>query len=83
MPAGRSVQTGSRNKFGMTLDKFGMTGRESMLDIKFLRENPQVVQKAAKDKGISIDVNHILEIDAKYRELSQSVQKLREERNKA
>jgi len=53
-----------------------------MIDIKFLRENPQVVQKAARDKGIDVDVNHILEIDAKYRELQQSVQKLREERNK-
>lgn len=52
-----------------------------MLDIKFIRENPQVVQKAGKDKGIDMDINHVLEIDAKYRELSISVQKLREERN--
>lgn len=53
-----------------------------MLDIKFIRENPSVVQKAAKDKGVDIDVNHILEIDNKQRELNQSVQKLREERNR-
>lgn len=53
-----------------------------MLDIKFIRENPQVVQKAAKNKGIDLDINHILEIDAKYRELEQSVQQLRAERNR-
>ncbi|MEK7517121.1 MAG: serine--tRNA ligase [Patescibacteria group bacterium] len=52
-----------------------------MLDLKFIRENPSLVQKAAKDKGIDIDINHVLEIDAKHRELSLSVQKLREERN--
>ncbi len=53
-----------------------------MIDIKFIRENPQKVQEAAKNKGVDIDVNHVLEIDAKYRELSQAVQKLREERNR-
>lgn len=52
-----------------------------MIDIKLVRENPEKVQTAAKNKGIDVDINHILEIDAKYRELSQSVQKLREERN--
>jgi len=53
-----------------------------MLDLKFIRENPKIVQKAAKDKGIDVDVNHILEIDSKHKELFLSVQKLREERNK-
>ena len=52
-----------------------------MLDIKFIRENSSLVQKAAKDKGIEIDINHVLEIDSKHRELFISVQKLREERN--
>lgn len=52
-----------------------------MIDIKFIRENSKIVQKAAKDKGVDIDVNHILEIDKKHRELSLNVQKLREERN--
>lgn len=52
-----------------------------MIDLNFIRENPEKVQKAAKDKGVDIDVNHILEIDKKHRELSLNVQKLREERN--
>jgi len=53
-----------------------------MFDIKFIRENPSLVQKAAKDKGYDVDINHLLEIDSKHRELSIAVQKLREERNK-
>ncbi len=52
-----------------------------MIDIKFIRENPEIVQKAAKDKNIDINIAHVLEIDKKYKELSIVVQKLREERN--
>lgn len=53
-----------------------------MLDIKFIRENSKFVQEAAKNKGIEINIDHFLEIEDKYRELSVLVQKLREERNK-
>lgn len=52
-----------------------------MLDLKFIRENPEIVQKGAESKNISIDINHILDIDKQHRELSVNVQKLREERN--
>ena len=53
-----------------------------MLDTKFIREHPEVVKKAAKNKGVDVDINHLLEIDSKYLELQLSAQKLREERNK-
>ena len=53
-----------------------------MLDVKFIREYSKEVQQASKNKGIEVDINHVLEIDKKYRELLLSVQKLREERNK-
>lgn len=52
-----------------------------MIDIKLLRENPQKIQQAAKNKRIDLDVDHILEIDERYTELSRAVQALREERN--
>ena len=52
-----------------------------MLDIKFIRENPEKIQKSAKDKGIEVDVKHVLEIDNKFKDLSLQVQSLREERN--
>ena len=52
-----------------------------MLDIKFIRENPKVVERGARDKGIKIDISQVLDSDKNYRKLSESVQKLREERN--
>jgi seryl-tRNA synthetase len=52
-----------------------------MVDIKIIRENPEAIQKAAEAKGVKIDVKKLLDIDTKYRELSQSVQILRAERN--
>ena len=54
-----------------------------MLDIKFIRENPEIVQKAAKNKGVEIDIQKVLELDKKHSELNIKVQTLREERNKA
>jgi seryl-tRNA synthetase len=53
-----------------------------MIDLSLLREHPQAIQLAALHKGVTIDVDHILEIDQKYRELTISVQTLREERNR-
>jgi len=52
-----------------------------MIDIKFLRENAKKVEEQAKNKKYPVNVAHILDIDDKYRELSQIVQKLREDRN--
>ena len=52
-----------------------------MIDIKLLRENPEYFQKAANEKQIKLDIHHILQIDAVYRDLFQKVQTLREERN--
>lgn len=52
-----------------------------MLDIKYIRENPRLVQKSSSDKGFEVNVRHILELDKKVRDLESTVQKLREERN--
>lgn len=52
-----------------------------MIDINLIRENPERIQKAAKDKNVEVDIQHILEIDKKYKELLILVQKIREERN--
>src|SRR3989344_787774 len=54
-----------------------------MIDIKLIRENPQEIKKKIKDRGVDIDTDHILKLDTEVKELSTSVQKLREERNKA
>jgi seryl-tRNA synthetase len=53
-----------------------------MIDLKLFRENPSAFQLAALNKGVTIDVDHILEVDQKYREVSKEVQELREQRNR-
>lgn len=53
-----------------------------MLDIKYIRENPEAVEKAAKAKNVDININEIIDIDNSHRELVVEVQKLREDRNK-
>ena len=53
-----------------------------MLDIKFIRENPKLVEEKAKQKGYSVDVKKLLEVDEKRRKLIEEIDKLRSERNK-
>ncbi len=52
-----------------------------MLDIRFVRENPELVQENARNKGYDIDIAYILELDAKKRTLTGKVDELRERRN--
>ncbi|MBP9716642.1 MAG: serine--tRNA ligase [Candidatus Levybacteria bacterium] len=52
-----------------------------MIDIKYLRENSDEVEKAALAKKVQVSVSSILEIDSKKRELDSEVQVLREKRN--
>lgn len=52
-----------------------------MIDIKYLRENSEEIEKAALAKKVQINVSEILELDAKKREVDVLVQSLREKRN--
>jgi seryl-tRNA synthetase len=49
-----------------------------MLDIKFIRENTDLIRKAAKDKRIACDVDLLIDIDRRRRELQQTLDSLRE-----
>ena len=40
-----------------------------MLDIKFIRENPDLIVKKSKEKGVDVDIDQILQADAKRKEL--------------
>ncbi|MCL2094562.1 serine--tRNA ligase [Candidatus Saccharibacteria bacterium] len=53
-----------------------------MLDIEFIRNNPEAVKKFTKDKGLTADVDQVLKLDSRRRELSQVLDTLREERNR-
>lgn len=52
-----------------------------MLDIRFVREHPELVQENARKKGYDVDIAKVLELDATKRTLLQSVDELRERRN--
>jgi seryl-tRNA synthetase len=52
-----------------------------MLDIRFVRENPELVQENARKKGYDVDIAKLLDLDAAKRSLLQVVDELRERRN--
>ncbi len=52
-----------------------------MIDIKILRENPELVKKAAEVKGYEVDVERTLELDGRRRDLQQKANELRTKRN--
>lgn len=54
-----------------------------MLDIKFIRENKDLIELAAKKKRLDFKVNELLEEDDKRRELLQIAEKKRAEQNAA
>src|SRR3990170_5922696 len=53
-----------------------------MLDIKFIRENLEIVKEAAKNKNREVDWDRLLILDDKRRELIGAIEVKREERNK-
>lgn len=52
-----------------------------MLDIQFIRDNPEVVAEKSKQKGYDIDVPQLLGFDTERRELQTQVEELRRQRN--
>ena len=52
-----------------------------MLDVKFIRENLELVEKSAKEKGYKINVREILDIDDKRKAELAKVEELRQKRN--
>ena len=61
-----------------------MRGKK-MLDIKFLRENPEIVKQNIRnkfqDRKLPL-VDEVIELDKRNREIKQEVEALRAERNK-
>ncbi len=52
-----------------------------MLDIKFIRENSEKVKKAIRDRKISVDIDGLLKLDGKRRNLLSEVESLRYKKN--
>lgn len=52
-----------------------------MLDIKFIRENPDLIKKTAEEKLFDIDVDRLLELDNLIKEQNAVAEQLRARRN--
>lgn len=52
-----------------------------MIDIQYVRDNPQEVKEKSAQKGYNIDVDKLLEVDGLRRESMQKVEILRQQRN--
>lgn len=52
-----------------------------MLDIKFIRENPDKVKKAIKDRNLTLDIDLLLKLDSERRGLISEVEKLKNRKN--
>lgn len=55
-----------------------------MLDIKLIRENPEIVKKALRKKHVDpVNIDNILALDAEKRNISREVEELQAKRNTA
>lgn len=52
-----------------------------MLDLKFVRQNPEVVRQALVNKGVEVDLDRILSLDLERRQILTEVEQLKAKRN--
>ena len=52
-----------------------------MIDINFVREHPEKVKEAAKNKRFEVDIDRLLELDEQRRDLLQTTESIRARRN--
>ncbi len=54
-----------------------------MLDIKFIRKNPELVAKSLKKRQSSLDIDYFLSLDQERRKIIQKTEELKMKRNQA
>ncbi len=52
-----------------------------MIDIQVIRDNPEMVKTKTAEKGYSVDIDRLLQLDAERRELLAQVEAIRQRRN--
>ncbi len=52
-----------------------------MLDIRFIRENPELVKEKSEQKGYKVDIDSLLKVDEDRKSLIAQVEELRAKRN--
>ena len=53
-----------------------------MLDLRFIREHPELVRNAIEVKGAKVDLNGLLELDKRRREIIKKADRLKGKRNR-
>ena len=54
-----------------------------MLDIKFIRESPDKIKQGCQKKQVDVDIDHLLDVDKKRREILQTIENIQAQKNKA
>jgi seryl-tRNA synthetase len=54
-----------------------------MLDLKFIRENQELVEKAIKDRRLKLDLDDLIKLDNSRRKILTELEELRAQKNKA
>jgi len=54
-----------------------------MLDIKFIRENPEIIKNSCQKRGIKCDVEKLLKTDEERRKLMAKIENISAEKNRA
>jgi len=52
-----------------------------MLDIQYIRKNPDLVKEKSKQKGYAVDIDKLIELDTKRRSFLTQIEELRKQRN--
>jgi seryl-tRNA synthetase len=52
-----------------------------MLDIKFIRENPDIVRASIKNRNLKLDIQEVLDLDSERRQILAQVEAFKAERN--
>lgn len=54
-----------------------------MLDLKFVRDNKDIVKDSIKNRNLKLDIDELLKFDEEHRKILVEVEELRSQRNKA
>ena len=54
-----------------------------MLDIKFIRQNPDEIKEGCRKKQVKVDIDRLLEVDEKKRKVLYDLEKMRAKKNRS
>jgi seryl-tRNA synthetase len=54
-----------------------------MIDLSYVREHLDVIEKMARDRGVALDLAAFRELDTERRQLITTIERLKAERNRA